>query len=341
MEFKDYYAVLGVEPETPRDDIRRAYRKLARKFHPDVSTEPDAEARFKEIGEAWDILGDEEKRATYDQMRAYGPNGPQDFSGFGAGQGGFEAGDAESFADFFNSIFGQMHGAAGGRGAGPRGFAGGEYAGDPFAGFGGARGFGGEDLRRAGSADVHARTTITLEEAYAGTEKLLQLAVPEPGGTRRTKTLRVRIPAGVTEGRQIRLRGQGAPASGHRPAGDLFVELNIAPHARFTLDGRDVSLSVPLAPWEAALGGSIQVDTLGGPVDVKIPAGTQGGSRLRLRGRGLPGSPDGDQYLEFSIRVPKHLSSRERELFEMLAKESSFRPRGGTSQAQDQQEARS
>lgn len=346
MEFKDYYGVLGVAPDAPRDDIRRAYRKLARKYHPDVSDQPDAEARFKEIGEAWDILGDDEKRATYDQMRAYGPDGPSDFSGFdgfGAGPGA-GPGDAESFAEFFNTMFGR---AAGGRGGGGRGAAGGGFegfgGGDPFAGFGGPGGMG-----RAGpSPDVHARTTISLEEAFRGSEKLLQLAMPETGPdgrtTRRTRTLKVKIPAGVTEGQQIRLRGQGNPASGRRPAGDLFVELNIARHDRFVLDGRDVTLVVTLAPWEAALGSAIRVDTLGGPVEVKVPAGTGSGGRLRLRGRGLPGTPPGDQYLEFRIATPKTLTARERELFEALARESNFAPRGAGAQThgQDRREAQS
>lgn len=334
MDFKDYYGVLGVDPDADRDEIRKAYRKLARKYHPDVSDEPDAEARFKEIGEAWDILGDEEKRATYDQMRAYGPEGPGDFSGFGGFDPG-AAGDAESFADFFNSIFSQMGG--GGRGGprgGPRGFSAGFGDGDPFTGFGGP----------APGRDVHARLTIRLEEAYAGTEKTVQVGVPETGPdgrpTRRTRTLKVKIPAGVTEGQQIRLRGQGSPASGGRPAGDLFVELNIAPHERFALDGRDVTLVVPLAPWEAALGGRVKVDTLGGPVEVKVPAGTASGGRLRLRGRGLPGSPPGDQYLEFRIVVPPELSERERELFEALAKESAFDPRTRQGRAGARQEAR-
>ena len=343
MDFKDYYAVLGVAPDTEKDEIRRAYRKLARKYHPDVSDQPDAEARFKEIGEAWDILGDDEKRATYDQMRAYGPDGPSDFSGFGGvDPGAAGTADAESFADFFNAMFGRAAGgrAAGGRGAGGRGASAGGFegfeGGDPFAGFGGP-GMGG----RAGpSPDVHARTTISLEDAFGGTERLLQLTVPEIDAdgrsTRRTRTLKVKIPAGVTEGQQIRLRGQGNPAAGRRPAGDLFVELNIARHDRFALDGRDVTLVVTLAPWEAALGSAIKVDTLGGPVEVKVPAGTSSGARLRLRGRGLPGTPPGDQYLEFRIATPKTLTARERELFEALARESEFSPRGARPQPRDE-----
>lgn len=305
MEFKDYYGVLGVAPEASRDEIRKAYRKLARRYHPDVSEEADAEARFKEVSEAWEILGDEEKRATYDQMRAYGPRGPGDFSQFG----GFQAGDGESFADFFESIFSNL------RGGGSASFS-----------FGGGGRPGGGAPR---SRDVTARLTITLEEAYGGAEKLLRLSVPQPGGQgERSKTLKVRIPAGVTDGRQIRLRGQGHPDPRGGAAGDLFVEVSVAPHERFALDGRDVTLSVPLAPWEAALGGRIKVETLGGPVEVRMPAGSGSGSRLRLRGRGLPGEPAGDQYLEFRIVVPRHLGAEERELFERLAQCSTFDPRG-------------
>ncbi|MEE4300706.1 MAG: DnaJ C-terminal domain-containing protein [Pseudomonadales bacterium] len=324
MEFKDYYGVLGVAPEAPRDEIRKAYRKLARRYHPDVSEEADAEARFKDVNEAWEILGDEEKRATYDQMRAYGPQGPGDFSQFG----GFRAGDGESFADFFESVFSGLRGEGGaafsfggsGRpGGGPQGF--GRTQGDPFAAFRGAGGPG-------SSRDVTARLTITLEEAYAGAEKLLRVSIPQPSGPAQSKTLKVRIPAGVTDGRQIRLRGQGHPDPRGGAAGDLFVEVGIAPHDRFVLDGRNVTLAVPLAPWEAALGGRIKVATLGGPVEVKVPAGTGSGGRLRLRGRGLPGEPAGDQYLEFRIVVPATLSDEERTLLERLAACSPFDPRG-------------
>ncbi len=317
MDFKDYYGVLDVSPDASRDEIRKAYRRLARRYHPDVSEEADAEARFKEVNEAWEILGDEEKRATYDEMRAYGPQGPGDFSQFG----GFQPGDAEDFADFFESIFSGMHG---------RGFRQAQ-GGDPFAAFRGGPG---------PSRDVSARMTITLEEAWAGAEKRLRLSVPQPGGGARKKTLKVRIPAGVTDGRKIRLRGQGHADPRGGAAGDLLVEIAVAPHERFTLDGRDVRLTVPLAPWEAALGGRIKVDTLGGPVEVKVPAGTGSGGRLRLRGRGLPGGPAGDQYLEFRIVVPKTLDAEERALFEQLAARSAFDPRGDGGARRDDDAAR-
>lgn len=319
MEFKDYYEILGVDPNATKDEMRKVYRKLARRYHPDVSEEPDAEERFKEISEAWDVLGDDEKRATYDQMRAYGGRGGGDFAGFG----GFRADDGQDFADFFESVFSSLRGQGG---AGFAGFGGagpfGATGGDPFAGFR-------EQARPAPKRDVTARLTITLEEAFAGVEKVLRLGMAAaPGQGERTKTLRVKIPAGVTEGRQIRLRGQGHPDPRGGAAGDLFVELSIAPHERFQLDGRDVTLGVPLAPWEAALGGRLKVDTLGGPVEVRVPAGTNSGARLRLRGRGLPGDPPGDQYLEFRLVVPGTLSDAERTLLEQLAERSPFDPRG-------------
>lgn len=297
MESKDYYAILGVAEDAPVDEIKRAYRKLARRYHPDVSDEQDAEARFKEIGEAWEVLGDAEKRATYDNVRKFGhpggAAGPDYAQGFGggfrdAGQFGHR-GDAD-FSDFFREMFGSG------------GFA------------------------QTGQ-DLHVRLPITLEESYAGCEQTLPLSIPEVDAqgrmTRQQRQLRVKIPAGVTDGQQIRLKGQGGRGAGDR-AGDLFVEIQLVPHPRYAVDGRDLTLRLPLAPWEAALGAQVEVDTLGGRVKVKVPAGSHSGQRLRLRGRGLPGSPPGDQYLDFEIVVPKQLSAKERELFEALAKASDF-----------------
>lgn len=293
MESKDYYATLGVAEDAPVDDIKRAYRKLARRYHPDVSDEEDAEARFKEVSEAWEVLGDAEKRAAYDNVRKFGHAGGDAGAGFNGGfRGGFE-GDrtGADFSDFFRSMFG---------------------GGGGFADTG---------------QDLHVRLPITLEESFAGCEQNLPLSITEPDAqgrpTRKQRSLRVRIPAGVTDGQQIRLKGQGGSGLGNRP-GDLFVEIQLVPHPRYAVDGRDLTMRVPLSPWEAALGARIEVETLGGKVNVKVPAGTSSGNRLRLRGRGLPGSPPGDQYLVFEIVVPKQLSARERELFESLAKASSF-----------------
>ncbi|MCC5886237.1 MAG: DnaJ domain-containing protein [Gammaproteobacteria bacterium] len=297
MESKDYYATLGVAEDAPVEDIKRAYRKLARRYHPDVSDEDDAEARFKEVSEAWEVLGDTEKRAAYDNVRKFGhpggDPGPGFSDGFGDGFGGGSGGDraGADFSDFFRSMFG-----------------------------------GGGGFADSGQ-DLHVRLPITLEESFAGCEQTLPLSIPEVDAqgrlTRKQRNLRVKIPAGVTDGQQIRLKGQGGGGPGNRK-GDLFVEIQLVPHPRYAVDGRDLTMRVPLAPWEAALGAQIQVETLGGKVNVKVPAGTSSGNRLRLRGRGLPGNPTGDQYLEFEVVVPKQLSARERELFESLAKASDF-----------------
>lgn len=291
MESKDYYATLGVAENAPADEIKRAYRKLARRYHPDVSDEPDAESRFKEVAEAWEVLGDSEKRAAYDAFRKGGDPFAQGPGGGRRGSFDGDMGAGADFSDFFRSMFGGGFGA----------------------------GF--EDSGR----DLHVRLPITLEESFAGSEQTLNLSVPEVDAqgrmTRRPRNLRVKIPAGVTDGQQIRLQGQGA-GGGRR--GDLYVEIQLVPHPHYAVEGRDLTTRVPIAPWEAALGGNIQVETLGGKVNVKVPAGTSTGSRLRLRGRGLPGKPPGDQYLEFEVVVPGKLSARERELYEALAAASSF-----------------
>ncbi len=287
MEFRDYYKILGVERSATADQIKTAYRRLARKYHPDVSKEPNAEARFKEMQEAYEVLRDPEKRAAYDQLGSDWKSGqsfhpPPDwgsgfeFSGRPAGGGSgrrYYAGRApggsggeEDFSDFFSSLFG---------------------GGSPFAGTHG----------RGAARDHHARIDITLEEAYRGTTRMLELKRPEmkPDGSveLHSHTVRVAIPAGVTEAQLIRLAGQGEPAAGGGGPGDLYLETHILPDKAFTLDNRDVTITFPVAPWEAALGASVQVPTLGGPVEMRIPAGSQSGQKLRLRGRGLPGQPPG------------------------------------------------
>ena len=322
MEFQDYYKILGVERSANADQIKTAYRRLARKYHPDVSKEPDAEARFKEMQEAYEVLRDPEKRAAYDQLGSEWKSGQQfhpppdwgsgfEFSGRPAGGGragrrraGASAGGGtfaeEDFSDFFSSLFG---------------------GGSPFAGATG----------RAGGRDHHARVDITLEEAYRGTSRTLELKRPEvkPDGTveLHSHTVRVTIPAGVTEGQLVRLAGQGEPATGGGSAGDLYLEVHILPDRSFTLENRDVTLTFPVAPWEAALGASVKVPTLGGPVEMRIPPSAQAGQKLRLRGRGLPGQPPGDQYVQLKVVLPPADSPEAKAIYEQMRAKLNFDPR--------------
>ena len=299
MEFVDYYDTMGVAPEADADEIKRAYRKLARKWHPDVSEEPEAEERFKRLGEAWAVLKDPERRAEYDALRAAHAAGeraggfrpPPDWrSGAGFDGGAWQGAGAGDFSDFFEEMFGRR---AGGFGAGgPGGPGGGGRAGGGFA------------LR---GEDVSSGLAITLDEAYAGAEHALGLRVP----VRRAdgsvdfdeRTLKVRIPPGTVDGAKLRLRGQGGPGVGGVAAGDLLLEIRVAPHPRFTLDGRDVNVTVDVAAWDAALGSRVAVPTLGGTVTLAVPPGSDSGKRLRLRGRGLPGEPPGDQYATLRLTV--------------------------------------
>ena len=315
MEFKDYYEVLGVAADATRDEIRRAYRKLARRYHPDVSEEADAEARFKDVAEAWDILGDEDKRATYDDLRRRGGSSAFQGAGFGGGFGQpggdpFSGAGAASFAEAFNDLFASMRSGGGGAFSG----------GDPFAAFSGAGAGPGGTQRRSAPQDATASLTITPAEAYSGVERALRLSVTDANGRAREKTLKVRIPAGVVDGRRIRLRGQG-PQDSRGRSGDLYVQLSLASDPRFEVKGRDVHAEVPITPPQAVLGQTVRVETLGGPVDVRVPPGAA--RPLRLKGRGLPGEgsePAGDHYLRFRITVPAEPSDAERALYEALAR---------------------
>jgi curved DNA-binding protein len=323
MEFRDYYQTLGVDRSASADAIRKAYRRLARKYHPDVSKEADALERFKQTQEAYEVLKDPKKRAAYDELGANWKQGeqfrpPPDFgTGFefsqarrgrapsgahgGGGGAGHDFGGGEQFSDFFSSLFG-----------------GGEQ---PFAAGGGTR-------RRAGR-DQHAGLELDLEEAHHGTVRnvTLQQAAAPGQSAPSERTLRVTVPAGVTEGQSIRLTGQGEPGSGKGRAGDLYLTVHIRPHRNLELDGRDVKLTLPVAPWEAALGATLTVPTLGGPVDLRIPAQSQTGSRLRLRGRGLAGDPPGDQYVVLKVVLPPADTPAARELYERMRNELAFDPR--------------
>jgi curved DNA-binding protein len=331
MEYRDYYQILGVARTATADEIKKAYRRLARKFHPDVSKEAHAEQKFKEVQEAYEVLKDPEKRAAFDQLGSEWKSGqqfrpPPDWgSGFefrggprpgGARRGGTRQGaaggdgfeDAEGYSDFFSSLFGA------------RGFGGGGTE-SPFASPG----------TRHAARDHHARVDIELEEAFSGTTRTLELKRPElaADGTLelKTHTVRVTIPPGVTEGQLIRLAGQGEQAQGAGRAGDLYLEVHIKPHKLFQLEGRDVTLTLPIAPWEAALGATVTVPTPAGPVEMHIPAASQSGQKLRLRGRGFPGKPPGDEYIQLKVVVPAAQSPEARALYEQMKVTLAFDPR--------------
>jgi curved DNA-binding protein len=288
VEFKDYYDILGVKPDASEAEIKAAYRKLARQYHPDKSKEPGTEERFKAINEANEALRDPEKRRAYDQLRAGGYRGGEQFRpppGWGQG-GGFQFGDSGDgdFSDFFESLFGRA-------GGGPRG-----------------------QPRPRRGRDVQAQVQIDLQTAFDGGRT--RLALHDSGGHERV--LEVKIPAGILPGQVIRLGGQGQPGTAGGPNGDLMLEVAIRDDPRFRLEGRNVLHVLPLAPWEAALGATVPVPTLAGAVDLRIPAGSQSGRKLRLKGRGLPGNPAGDQLVELSIRAPVAESDDQRDAYEAL-----------------------
>jgi len=315
MEFKDYYEIMGVEKGATQDEIKRAYRKLARKFHPDVSKEADAEAKFKELGEAYEVLKDPEKRAAYDQLGAQ-YSGGQDFRPPPGWDAGFEFRDTSGeehdlggFSDFFESLFG---GAA----RRPRG--------------GGARRT--REFRMRGE-DHHAKVMIDLADSYRGASRSITLQVPEvtsDGHVRtRARTLNVRIPKGVRQGQQIRLAGQGGAGFGGGEAGDLYLEIEFNPQSRYRVEGADVYLVLPIAPWEAALGATVKAPTPAGAVDLKVPPNSQGGQKLRLKGRGIPAREPGDFYVELRIALPRADNDKARAAYEAMRSEFAFNPRAG------------
>jgi curved DNA-binding protein len=323
---QDFYETLGVPRTASQDDIQRAYRRLARQYHPDVNHDPGAEDRFKDVSEAYDVLSDPQARRRYDAFGADFRQVPEDM-------------DPETFRRA-RSGAGSGAGAGGGRARGARGSPGFGYStGEPGFGyssgdvdiedllggfFGGRGGRGSRGWGPIPGADQEAELEITVEEAYHGTRRSITLS-----GDGARATLDVNVPPGVTDGQRIRLAGQGGRGSDGGANGDLYLVVRIAPHPRYRLSGRDLSVDLLLAPWEAALGTTVAVDTPGGEAKVKVPAGTSSGRRLRLRGRGLPnprGKP-GDLFAEAKIMVPPRPSRAERRLFEELAAESDFDPR--------------
>ncbi|MDD3652296.1 DnaJ C-terminal domain-containing protein [Immundisolibacter sp.] len=311
MEYRDYYQILGVPRDATADAIKKAFRKLARKYHPDVSKEPDAETRMKEINEAYAVLSDPAKRAAYDQLGSgYQPG--QEFrpppgwdAGFEFSTAGFGPHEAGDFSDFFAELFGHL---GGGRGRTRRGATRGE--------------------------DHYARIYLDLADAYTGATRDITLRVPTLDASGhvqlKQRTLRVSIPKGVREGQLIRLAGQGHPSPGGGPAGDLLLEVHFRPDERYRVDGRDLHVTLPVAPWEAALGAVIAVPLPAGEVKVRIPAGAQSGNELRVRGKGLPGDPPGDLLLHLRVVLPPANTPRARELYETMARELAFDPRRGS-----------
>ena len=305
MEFKDYYKTLGVARDATAEDLKKAFRKLARKYHPDVSKEADAQLRMQEVNEAYAVLSDPEKRAAYDQLGS-GHQPGQDFrpppdwdAGFEFSGRGFSPHEAAGYSDFFSELFGRMGGT--------------------HAGF------------RARGEDHHAKVLLDLEDAFSGATRQIALRVPQMDSHGRVqlvpRTLKVKIPVGVRAGQVIRLAGQGAPGVGGAAAGDLLLEVQFKPHPRFRADGRDLHLSLPLAPWEAALGSVVTVDLPHGNVKVRIPEGAQSGKSLRVRGKGIPGDPPGDLLLDLQVVLPPADTAKARALYETMARELAFEPR--------------
>lgn len=311
MDYKDYYKIMGVARDAKQDEIKRVYRKLARKFHPDVSKEANAEAKFKEVQEAYEVLKDPEKRAAYDQLGSQWRQGQQftpppdwgrDFEYSTAFGGREDAG----FSDFFSSLFGARSAFREQRGGGYGGFA-------------------------AAGEDHAAKIQIDLEDAYRGGAQTIELKSPQVDEQGRVtvqpRTLKVTIPAGVIEGQKIRLGGQGRAGTGGGPAGDLYLEIGFRPHRLYQVEGRDITLTLPIAPWEAALGATVQTPTLAGPVELRIPPNAKAGQKMRLKGRGLPGPTPGDQYVVLKIVLPPANTPEARALYEQMQRELAFDPR--------------
>jgi curved DNA-binding protein len=313
MEYKDYYATLGVEKTATQDEIKRAFKKAARKYHPDLNKDAGSEDKFKDISEANEVLSDPEKRAAYDQIgQGYHPG--QDFTpppnwdaGYEFSGGPSEQAQAQDFSQFFEDLFGRSRQQS-----------------QPHPGQG-------RQSFQARGQDHHARVLIDLKDAFNGARRTLTLKVPELSDdghlVLRERNLEVTIPKGVHEGQTIRLKKQGSPGMGGGPAGDLYLEISLKPHPIYQVEGVDLHLSLPVTPWEAALGGKVKAPTPGGVVDLNIPPNSQQGRKLRLKGRGLPASPPGDLYVSLQIALPTAKTEKAKGLYNTMAKELDFNPR--------------
>lgn len=310
MQYKDYYKVMGLSRDSGQDEIKRAYRKLARKYHPDVSKEPDAEAKFKELGEAYEVLKDPEKRAAYDRLGANWKAG-EDFrpppnwdEGFEFSGGGFAGGNAGAYSDFFEQLFGRTGFASAVRGQ---------------------NGF------HARGQDSHAKIHIDLEDSFRGAVRNISLSVPEINAQGQIqvkhRSLNVKIPRGIKPGQHIKLAGQGDPGIRGGQAGDLFLEIAFNNHLLYRVLDADVYLDLPVAPWEAALGAKIKVPTPEAYVDLKIPPDSRAGSKLRLKGRGLPAQPPGDFFVVLQIALPPANTEKSRTAYKKMQQELDFNPR--------------
>lgn len=308
MEYKDYYKILGVDRHATQDEIKRAYRKLARKYHPDVNKDPAAEDTFKEMGEAYEVLKDPEKRAAYDRLGSRWQAGEEFHPppGWDAGfefRGGTEDLGTEAFSDFFETLFGR--------------------------GFGGARA--GRHGFRARGQDHFAKVMIDIEDAYRGASRSITLRIPEVDEQgrlhTRSRTLNVKIPKGIKAGQHIRLAGQGAPGMGGGERGDLYLEVAFRPHPFYRVEGSDLYLDLPLAPWEAALGATVKVPTPAGAVELKVPPGMGSGRKLRLRGRGIPAKQPGDLYAVIQIAMPPAQTERDKALYRQMQEQMPINPR--------------
>lgn len=317
MEYKDYYGVMGVARDATQKEIKLAYRKLGRKYHPDVSKEPDADKQFKTIGEAYEVLKDPEKRAAYDQLGKEWKNGqafhtPPDWdSGFEFRGGGYTSRDPGAYSAFFEELFGRKF-ERGSRTRGPR-------------------------SSRMRGEDHHARVSIDLEDSFNGATRPVSLRMPtltdDGHVTTRDRTLNVRIPKGIREGQQIRLAGQGAPGQGGAEPGDLYLEVAFHKHPFYRTDGGDIYLDLPVAPWEAALGAKVVVEVPSGNIDLTIPANSKQGRKLRLTGRGLAGKQPGNLYVVLQVSLPPADSEKARTLYKQMEEQLDFNPRASMRRA--------